>query len=103
MSNWTRICPVGDVPTLGARMVESADHGRIAVFRSSGDELFAVRDRCPHRGGPLSQGIVHDKTVTCPLHGWKIRLDDGQVVPPDAGCVKHFPVKIEQGDVFIDL
>lgn len=103
MSNWIKICPVGDVPALGARMVESADHGRIAVFRSGGDELFAVRDRCPHRGGPLSQGIVHDKTVTCPLHGWKIQLNDGQVVPPDVGCVKHFPIKVEHGDVFIDL
>ena len=74
-----------------------------AVFRSTTDEVFAVHDKCPHKAGPLSQGIVHGKTVTCPLHSWKIQLEDGQVVAPDVGCVKHFPVKVENGEIFLDL
>ena len=103
MSNWKKICAVGDVPMLGPRVVDSDGHGRIAVFRTSTDEIFAMRDKCPHKAGPLSQGIVHGKTVTCPLHSWKIQLEDGQVVAPDVGCVKHFPVKVENGEVFLDL
>ncbi len=103
MSNWKRICAVGDVPILGSRVVESEGHGRIAVFRNASDEVFAVHDKCPHKAGPLSQGIVHGKTVTCPLHSWKIQLEDGQVVAPDVGCVKHFPVKVENGEIFLDL
>ncbi|HOB47326.1 MAG TPA: nitrite reductase small subunit NirD [Zoogloea sp.] len=103
MNHWKKICAVGDVPVLGSRVVDSDGHGRIAVFRTSTDEIFAMRDKCPHKAGPLSQGIVHGKTVTCPLHSWKIQLEDGQVVAPDVGCVKHFPVKVENGEVFLDL
>ena len=103
MNHWKKICAVGDVPMLGSRVVDSDGHGRIAVFRTSTDEIFAMRDKCPHKAGPLSQGIVHGKTVTCPLHSWKIQLEDGQVVPPDVGCVKHFATKVDNGEVFLAL
>ena len=103
MSDWKKICALGDVPVLGARVVDSASHGRIAVFRSAADEVFAVLDKCPHKAGPLSQGIVHGNTVTCPLHSWKIQLEDGQVVPPDVGCVKHFATRVDNGEVFLAL
>lgn len=103
MTEWKRICAVGDVPLLGSRVVHSEDEGRIAIFRNAADQLFALRDRCPHKGGPLSQGIVHGSTVTCPLHSWKIQLEDGAVVLPDVGCVKPFPIKVEDGDVFLQL
>ena len=103
MSDWKKICALGDVPVLGARVVDSASHGRIAVFRSAADEVFAVLDKCPHKAGPLSQGIVHVDTVTCPLHSWKIQLRDGQVVPPDVGCVKHFATRVDNGEVFLAL
>jgi nitrite reductase (NADH) small subunit len=103
MNDWKKICAVSDVPVLGSRVVVSEEEGRIALFRNSADQIFAVRDRCPHKGGPLSQGLVHGSTVTCPLHSWKIQLDDGQVAPPDVGCVKPFPVKVEDGDVFLQL
>ena len=103
MTDWKKICAVSDVPVLSSRVVSSEAHGRIAVFRNSADEVFAVHDKCPHKAGPLSQGIVHGKTVTCPLHSWKIQLEDGQVVAPDVGCVKHFPTKVENGEVFLAL
>jgi nitrite reductase (NADH) small subunit len=73
---WHRVCALGAIPPLGARVVKSA-HGNIAVFRTADDEVFALTDKCPHKGGPLSQGIVFGRNVACPLHGWNIGLDDG--------------------------
>jgi nitrite reductase (NADH) small subunit len=67
------------------------------------DEVFALKDSCPHKGGPLSQGIVHGNTVTCPLHNWKIDLDSGEALAPDKGCSHRFPVKIEDGKVYLAL
>lgn len=99
---WTRVCLLEDIPQLGARVVKSA-HGNIAVFRAAGDEVFALLDKCPHKGGPLSQGIVFGRKVACPLHNWNIGLDDGQAVAPDHGCARSFPVRLEAGAVFLDL
>jgi len=99
---WTRICQVDDIPLLGSRVVERAS-GNIAVFRTAGETIFALLDRCPHKGGPLSQGIVHGVTVTCPLHSWQIDLSSGEARAPDAGCARHYPVKVESGDVFLAL
>ena len=97
--NWIEIGTIEDIPRQGARVV-SRSHGDIAVFRTVDDEIFALRDECPHKGGPLSQGIVHGKRVACPLHDWKIELDSGDAVAPDEGCAASFPVKVE-GDVIM--
>ena len=102
MADWKRICVLGDIPTLGSRVVKSAD-GDIAVFRTSSDEVFALRDKCPHKGGPLSQGLVHGSQVTCPLHGWKLRLDSGEAVAPDVGCARRYPIKVDGDAVFIEI
>lgn len=102
MGPWKKICVLDDIPRLGSRVVKSAQ-GDIAVFRTDGDEVFAMHDKCPHRGGPLSQGIVAGKVVTCPMHGMKIALDSGEAVAPDKGCVKPFAVKVEGGSVFLAL
>ena len=102
MNNWLDLCAPGDIPKLGARVVR---HGGldIAVFKNAADEVFALEDRCPHKGGPLSQGIVHGRKVTCPLHGWNIELDSGCAVAPDEGCAREFPIKIEAGRVWLDV
>ena len=100
-NNWLKICALEDIPVLGARVVQR-DEGDIAVFRNCADEVFALRDKCPHKGGPLSQGIVYGKRVACPLHNWAINLDDGSVVEPDAGCAHSYPCKVEEGVVFLD-
>mgnify|MGYP001816196110 FL=1 len=75
----------------------------IALFRTAGDQVFAIKDECPHRQGPLSQGIVHGTSVTCPLHNWKIDLASGEALGPDEGCTNTFAVKIENGVVFLAL
>jgi nitrite reductase (NADH) small subunit len=104
-SNWVRICSVDDIPVLGSRVVEhgTEDGDNIAVFRTGSNKIFALRDRCPHKGGPLSQGIVHGETVTCPLHGWHIGLDSGEARAPDVGCAQRFDCKVENGEVHLDL
>jgi len=100
--SWVKVGTVEDIPRLGARVVRSA-HGDIAVFRNAEDEVFALRDQCPHKGGPLSQGIVFGKTVACPLHNWQIGLCDGQAVAPDEGCTGMFATRIENGVVYLAL
>lgn len=102
MGPWKKICMLDEIPRLGSRVVASAQ-GDIAVFRTGEDEVFAMHDKCPHRGGPLSQGIVAGKVVTCPMHGLKIALDSGEAVAPDKGCAKPFAVKVEGGVVLLAL
>ena len=104
MSNqWKVICKVTDIPVLGARVVQRAVKPDVAIFRNSADKVFALVDRCPHKGGPLSQGIVHGERVACPLHNWNIELDSGCASAPDEGCAQKFSVKVEAGDVYLDV
>lgn len=102
MSPWLRVCPLDDIPRLGARVVHT-EIGDIAVFRNAEDEVFALADRCPHRGGPLSQGIVFDRRVACPLHGRTIHLESGEAQAPDDGCAHKYRVRIEKGVVHLNL
>ena len=102
MSSWTVICRVDDIPVLGARRVARARGLPVAVFRNSEDEVFALLDRCPHKAGPLSQGIVSGRQVACPLHNWNIGLCTGQAGAPDEGCTPRFSVKVQDGAVHLD-
>lgn len=102
MEKWKEICGLDDIPRQGSRVVKHGD-GDIAVFRTVDDEVFAVRDKCPHRGGPLSQGIVAGKVVTCPLHSWKIDLVTGEAVAPDKGCARSVAARVEAGRVQLAL
>lgn len=102
MNQWIEITPLKDIPVLGSRIVETED-ANIAVFRGNDDQVYAVKDACPHKQGPLSQGIMHDGIVTCPLHNWKINLTNGEAQGPDSGCVNVYPIKVEDGQVFLKL
>jgi nitrite reductase (NADH) small subunit len=102
MSSWIEIGALKDIPRLGSRVVRTAG-GNIAVFRTEDDEVFALDDRCPHKGGPLSQGIVHNRRVTCPLHNFVIELESGRAVAPDEGCTHAYPVKVENGIVWLSV
>ena len=98
MSLWLDIGWLEDIPRLGARVVRRPQ-GDIAIFRTADDKIFALDDRCPHKGGPLSQGIVHGERVTCPLHNWVVELCDGAAVAPDEGCTASHPVRVVDGRV----
>ena len=103
MSQWKVICRVDEIPVLGARRVARTNGAEVAVFRNAEDKVFALLDRCPHKGGPLSQGIVFGESVACPLHNWTIGLSDGCAKAPDEGCTPRFSVKVENGQVSLDL
>lgn len=99
---WIAIGNITDIPLRGARCVKTPQ-GKVAVFRTAENEVFAIEDHCPHRGGPLSQGIVHAKAVTCPLHNWVISLETGKALGADDGAVKTIPLRNDDGVLFIAL
>lgn len=99
---WKVICKVADIPVLGARVVNRPEKTSVAIFRNGEEKVFALLDKCPHKGGPLSQGIVFGEKVACPLHNWNIELPTGCAVSPDEGCTQKFSVKVEAGQVYLD-
>lgn len=99
---WKMVCRVEDIPVLGARVVERQIKPDVAIFRNSENKIFALLDQCPHKGGPLSQGIVFGERVACPLHNWNIELPTGCAVTPDEGCTRRFNLKVEDDQVFLD-
>lgn len=103
MSTWLTVCALDDIPTAGSRVVRRAGHPDIAVFRTTDNHVFALEDRCPHKGGALSQGIVCGNKVACPLHNWNIALETGCALAPDEGSTRTYAVKIEAGVVLLDL
>ena len=101
--DWKAVCRVDAIPRLGARRVRRDAGPDVALFRAADDHVFALLDRCPHRGGPLSQGIVFGDRVACPLHNWSIELATGEAVAPDVGCARRFSAEVEGGIVYVDL
>jgi nitrite reductase (NADH) small subunit len=97
------VCRLDDIPPLGARVVKQSPGPDIAVFRTLDDKVFALLDRCPHKGGPLSQGIVFGERVACPLHGMNIELASGEAVAPDEGCARRFGVRMEGEEIWLAL
>ena len=102
MNNWKQVATLQDIPPLGSRVINT-EHGNIALFRTAADEVFALLDKCPHKGGQLSQVIVFGNKVACPMHNWHINLQDGNAVAPDVGCARNYPVKLEGNLVYLSL
>ena len=102
MSKWIEVTSLEEIPVLGSRVLETAD-ARIAVFRGRDDQVYAIQDACPHKQGPLSQGIMHGDSVTCPLHNWKISLKSGEALGPDEGCSNVYMTRVDEGVVYIQL
>jgi nitrite reductase (NADH) small subunit len=100
--SWTKICPLNEIPQLGSRVVRT-ENTEIGIFRTEDDRVFALNNSCPHKGGPLSQGIVYGDKVACPLHSWKISLVDGKAEEPDVGQTACYQVKIEDGVVYLEV
>ena len=102
MIEWIDVGRLQDIPQRGARTVQTAQ-GPVAVFRTAEDEVFALVNRCPHRGGPLSEGIVSGRLVVCPLHNWTIDLNSGAAAAPDEGCTPRIPVRLVDGVLWLQL
>ena len=101
VADWLDIGPVDQLPALGARTLPVQGGQEIAIFRTANGDVHALANRCPHKQGPLSEGIVHDTTVTCPLHSWRISLLTGRALGEDKGCVPVIPVKVDGGRILI--
>ena len=97
-SNWYVVGALDDIPKRGARTVR-IDGLEIAVFRTADDHVFALENRCPHKGGPLADGIVHGRKVACPLHNWVIDLESGKATGADEGCAQEYPVEVKSGEI----
>jgi nitrite reductase (NADH) small subunit len=100
--NWIAIGTIADIPPRGARCVKNGET-TIAIFRTADNRVFAIEDKCPHKNGPLSQGIVHDGCVTCPLHNWVISLETGKAQGADEGAVRTWPVRVDGERILIGL
>jgi nitrite reductase (NADH) small subunit len=101
IGDWLDIGWLSEIPPRGSRTVTVEGGEDVAIFRTGDNDLFALLDRCPHKGGRLSQGIVHGGTVTCPLHSWRISLASGQALGADKGCTPTIPVRVSGGRVLI--
>lgn len=99
--SWVDIGAIDDIPVRGARVLKSPA-GCIAIFRTAEAEVFAVSDKCPHKGGPLSEGIVHENKVTCPLHNWVFDLNTGEAQGADEGRIDTYAVRTENGRILFD-
>jgi nitrite reductase (NADH) small subunit len=103
-TNWKHVGPVEKIPLQGARRLCLKSAGKpVAIFRAGDGEIFALIDECPHKRGPLSEGIISGHSVTCPLHNWVIGLEDGMAVAPDEGSAKPLSVRVVDGEVYIHL
>ncbi|MEH6696580.1 MAG: nitrite reductase small subunit NirD [Hyphomonas sp.] len=102
MEKWVDVCTLDEIPLRGARRVKIFGE-EVAIFRTGKDAVFALDNRCPHKGGPLSEGIVHDDGVTCPLHGLIMHLPTGAALGGDAGCVKTYAVRVDDRQVSLRI
>ncbi len=100
MTGWIEIGVLADIPRRGARCVNTPQ-GKIAVFRTMDDQVYALENRCAHKGGPLVEGMVHGASVTCPLHNWVYDLETGKALGADVGEVRTFPVRVEDGRILL--
>ena len=99
---WIDVGLLAEVPRRGARVVR-LPRLDIAIFRTADDQVYALEDRCPHKNGPLSQGIVHGHRVTCPLHDWVIDLASGEAQGTDKGCIQVMKVRVDDGHLYLSL
>ncbi len=101
IGEWLDIGWLHEIPVRGSRTIPVEGGEEIAVFRTGDDKVFALVNRCPHKGGPLSAGLVHGHSIACPLHNWNIALATGQAQGEDKGCTPVIPVKLSAGRVLI--
>lgn len=102
MSKWYKITQLENIPLMGSRKIEIGET-EIAIFKTRDGSIFAVNNVCPHKKGKLSEGLVHETQVTCPLHNWEIDLKTGQALGNDKGCTVIYETKIEDGILFLNL
>ncbi|WP_121627157.1 nitrite reductase small subunit NirD [Poseidonibacter antarcticus] len=102
MSKWIKITQTENIPEMGSRVIQYGEL-EIAVFKTRDGSIFAINNQCPHKQGKLSEGLVHDHVVTCPMHNWDIDLKSGKALGNDNGCTNTYESKIEDDIFYINL
>ena len=101
-AHWTKITRTENIPFHEGRPVQ-VEGEELAIF-NLGDRFVTIENQCPHKGGPLCDGIVSGTTVVCPLHGWRFDLNSGMAVRASLpACVKTYPTRVEDGIVLVDV
>jgi nitrite reductase (NADH) small subunit len=103
MEKTIRSVLIGEVADLPQKLGKTVTIGskEIAVFKLENGDIRAIENRCPHKGGVLAEGILSGEYVFCPMHDWKISVNDGKVQAPDVGCVQSYPVEVKGDQVYI--
>jgi len=102
MANWIKIVEVEGVPSMGSRKVIIGDD-EIVLFKTKDGSIYAVNNECPHKQGKLSEGLVHENSVTCPLHNWDIDLETGIAKDENGACTKRYNTKVEEGIIYLSF
>ena len=102
MKTWKKITHINDIPLMGSRILQYQEE-EIVLFKNRKEEIFALNNVCPHKQGKLSEGLVHGKSVTCPLHNWDIDLETGEALGSDSGCTQVYESKIEEEMIYVLL
>lgn len=101
-AKWYKITEIENIPFMGSRKVEIGEI-EIAIFKTRDGSIFAINNICPHKKGKLSEGLVHEKQVTCPLHNWEIDLKTGEALGNDSGCTGVYETRIKEGILYLNL
>lgn len=102
MATWVKLVATEEIPSMGSRKVVVGET-EIAIFKTKDGSVFAINNVCPHKQGKLSEGLVHEHVVTCPLHNWDVDLATGEALGNDSGCTNVYETKIEEGVVYLNL
>lgn len=101
IGDWLDIGSTDQIAPGNARTLPVVDGEEIAVFHTLSGQFYALVNKCPHKSGPLSQGIVHGNVVACPLHNWQISLKTGEALGEDKGCVPTIPLRVDAGRIYL--
>lgn len=102
MATWVKLVATKEIPSMGSRKVIVGET-EIAIFKTRDGSIFAINNVCPHKQGKLTEGLVHEHVVTCPLHNWDVDLATGQALGNDSGCTNVYETKIEEDIVYLNL
>lgn len=102
MKTWIAVININEIPSMGSRVLYYKDE-EIAIFKTKNDSIHAISNLCPHKKGKLSEGLVHEEMVTCPLHNWDIDLNTGEAKGEDCDCTTTYETMIKEDLIYIKI
>lgn len=102
MKMWIAALNINEIPSMGSRILYYKND-EIAIFKTKDGNVHAISNICPHKKGKLSEGLVHENMVTCPLHNWDIDLKTGIAKGEDCDCTTTYEIMIKEELIYIKL